>query len=87
MDETHNHGVDPTTFQLTPRQQVYRLCRMKKRKRLAEDDDEEDENLWGDSRTAKKNKSGIYVLIFITMYTNNYKDNQNFSFQLPTSQK
>ncbi|XP_059168027.1 uncharacterized protein LOC131950030 [Physella acuta] len=57
MDETHNHGTDPTTFQLTPRQQVYRLCRMKKRKRLAEDDDEEDENLWDESTTPKKNKS------------------------------
>ncbi|XP_005096142.1 uncharacterized protein LOC101851031 [Aplysia californica] len=30
MDETHNHGIDPNTCQMPPRQQVYRLSRMRK---------------------------------------------------------
>ena len=30
INESHNHGIDPNTTQLPPRQQVYRLNRMRK---------------------------------------------------------
>ncbi|BFZ18449.1 hypothetical protein BsWGS_21488 [Bradybaena similaris] len=42
LDETHNHGIDPTTCQMTPRQQVYRLSRISKSGLSVNDDEEED---------------------------------------------
>ncbi|CAG5116736.1 unnamed protein product [Candidula unifasciata] len=41
LDETHNHGIDPTTCQMTPRQQVYRLSRIRQSGMSVDDDDDE----------------------------------------------
>ncbi|CAL1545037.1 unnamed protein product [Lymnaea stagnalis] len=41
MDETHNHDIDRTTFQMTPRQQLYRISRLKRKLEDGVDDDDE----------------------------------------------
>ncbi|GFR72826.1 hypothetical protein ElyMa_000388100 [Elysia marginata] len=47
IKEEHNHGIDPTTCQMTPRQQVYQLSRMK-RKRSRNDSEDFESSMMSD---------------------------------------
>ncbi|KAH9524190.1 hypothetical protein Btru_053756 [Bulinus truncatus] len=62
MNETHNHGIDTNTIQMTPRQQVYRISRMKRKRATDEnsdgdDDDIDSENTKYSNETINKNES------------------------------
>ena len=38
LHEEHNHGIDTTTCQMTPRQQVYHLSRLKRKRSRNEEE-------------------------------------------------
>ncbi|GFO29633.1 hypothetical protein PoB_005613800 [Plakobranchus ocellatus] len=59
LHESHNHGIDPTTFTMTPRQQVYQLSRMKRKRYRSEDDCISNGDVVGKQLSKEVNESSI----------------------------